>query len=99
MKPRNSADITCESRSASELSWIASLGDYSGGGKCAHARNCCEQLSNLIRVESQLDVGLEFADSCTEGDYILAGVTHLELIRLARKVTYRNLSCLNQGAG
>jgi len=32
MKPRNSADITRECRSAAEPSRIACLGDYSGGG-------------------------------------------------------------------
>jgi hypothetical protein len=52
-----------------------------------------------VRVESELDVGLESADSCAEGDYIFAGVAYLKLIRLTGKVTYRNLSCLNQSTG
>ncbi len=77
MKPRNSADIACEGSSAAELCRIACLGDYSGGGKCAHAWNCCEELSYLVRVESELDVGRESADSRTEGYYIFAGVAHL----------------------
>ncbi len=44
------------------------------------------------------DLSLDSADSCTERDYIFAGVTDLELIRLAGIVTHRNFSCLNQGA-
>ena len=73
MKPRDGADITCERRGAAELSRIARLGDYSSGGKCAHARNCCEQLSYLVRVESELDVSLESADSCALFHWVTPG--------------------------
>ena len=94
MKPRDGPDITCERRGAAELSRITRLRDYSIGGQCAHARNCCEQLSNLVRVESEFDVSLESADSYTEGDDIFAGVTRTDLTEvLQERITVTEGDC------
>ncbi len=95
----NDADVGRKRGGGAEVGGVAEFGDQACGGVRADAIDGSEQLADLMLAQFAVDVAIELAQATAQDIEVLAGVTHLDAVRLGVMASDGVLRRLDQRAG